>query len=34
MKRKVVVHDRMQDGYVYYLTEPAGRNFARGLRRS
>src|SRR5512138_1291372 len=25
--RKVVVHDRMQDDYVYYLVEPAGRNF-------
>ena len=30
MKRKrraVVVNDLMQQGYVYYLTEPAGRNF-------
>ena len=27
-RRKVVVNDRMQHGYVYYLTEPAGRNFA------
>lgn len=26
-KRCVVVRDRMQDNYVYYLTEPAGRNF-------
>ena len=25
--RKVVVDDRMQRGYVYVLTEPAGRNF-------
>jgi hypothetical protein len=25
---RVVVHDRMQSGYVYYRTEPAGRNFA------
>ncbi len=24
----MVVNDRMQRGYVYYLTEPAGRNFA------
>lgn len=24
---KVVVNDRMQQGYVYHLTEPAGRNF-------
>ena len=27
MKTRVVVHDLMQDGYVYYRTEPAGRNF-------
>jgi hypothetical protein len=27
MKRKVVVNDKMQQGYVYFLTEPAGRNF-------
>jgi len=26
--RRVVVNDRMQSGYVYYLTEPEGRNFA------
>lgn len=26
-KRKVVVNDRMQTGYVYWLTEPVGRNF-------
>ena len=26
--RKVVVNDRMQKNYVYYRTEPAGRNFA------
>ncbi|RJP52000.1 MAG: hypothetical protein C4583_07610 [Anaerolineaceae bacterium] len=25
--RKVVVNDLMQKGYVYYLTEPAGKNF-------
>jgi hypothetical protein len=25
--KKVVVNDRMQRGYVYLLTEPAGRNF-------
>ena len=31
MKRKVVVHDRMQSGYVYYRTEPVGRNFAEGF---
>ena len=27
MKKRVVVTDRMQRGYVYYRTEPAGRNF-------
>jgi hypothetical protein len=31
MKRRVVVNDRMQHGYVYYRTEPAGRNFAPGF---
>ncbi len=28
MTRKVVVHDRMQRRYVYWRTEPVGRNFA------
>jgi len=28
MERQVVVHDSMQPRYVYYRTEPAGRNFA------
>ena len=28
MKTRVVVNDRMQQGYVYYLTEPIGENFA------
>jgi len=28
MKIRVVVHDRMQQGYVYYRTEPIGRHFA------
>jgi hypothetical protein len=27
MKKKVVVNDKMQQGYAYYLTEPIGRNF-------
>ncbi len=27
MQRRVVVHDRMQKGYRYFLAEPAGRNF-------
>jgi hypothetical protein len=26
-RKRVVVNDRMQQGYVYYLTEPPGRNF-------
>ena len=32
MKRRVLVNDRMQRGYAYYLTEPAGRNFHPGFR--
>jgi hypothetical protein len=28
MKQRVVVNDRMQRAYVYWRTEPAGRNFA------
>ncbi len=32
MKRRVVVHDRMQRGYVYYRTEPVGRHFAPEFR--
>ena len=28
MKKNVVVNDRMQRGYVYWRTEPSGRNFA------
>jgi len=27
MKKKITVNDQMQEGYVYYLTEPIGRNF-------
>ncbi len=27
MRKKVVVSDKMQKGYVYYLVEPIGRNF-------
>lgn len=30
--RKVVVNDRMQQGYAYYITEPAGRNFAPAFK--
>ena len=32
MKLKVVVHDRMQHGYTYWRTEPAGRNFDPAFR--
>jgi hypothetical protein len=32
MKRKVVVNDRMQRGYIYYRTEKPGRNFAPAFR--
>jgi hypothetical protein len=28
MRRRVIVNDMMQKGYVYYRTEPVGRNFA------
>ena len=31
MRKKVVVNDRMQRGYVYWRTEPVGRNFAPGF---
>jgi hypothetical protein len=27
MKKKVIVNDLMQRGYIYYLTEPMGKNF-------
>ena len=30
MPKKVIVNDRMQRGYVYWRTEPVGRNFAAG----
>ncbi len=32
MRRRVVVHDRMQHGYVYDRTEPVGRHFAPEFR--
>ena len=28
MQKKVVVHDKMQRGYMYVRTEPVGRNFS------
>lgn len=32
MKKKVVVHDKMQDGYTYFLVEPVGKHFAPGFK--
>lgn len=32
MRIRVAVHDKMQDGYVYYRTQPIGRNFDPGFR--
>ena len=32
MNLRVVVNDRMQRNYVYYRTEPIGRNFDEGFR--
>ena len=29
--RRVVVHDCMQEGYTYLLTEPTGRNYEEGF---
>lgn len=31
MKRRVIVNDKMQRGYAYFLTEPPGRNFDSGF---
>jgi hypothetical protein len=31
MRKKVIITDRMQRGYVYWRTEPVGRNFALGF---
>jgi hypothetical protein len=31
VKKRVVVNDKMQRGYVYYLSEPPGRNFDSGF---
>jgi hypothetical protein len=31
MRRKVIISDRMQRDYVYWRTEPVGRNFAPGF---
>jgi len=32
--RRVVVNDTMQQGHVYWITEPAGRNFDEGFEPS
>lgn len=32
MKKKIVVNDKMQKNYVYYLTEPVGKNFHPDFR--
>ena len=31
MGKKVIITDRMQRDYVYWRTEPVGRNFAPGF---
>jgi len=31
-EERVVIHDQMQRGYVYYRSEPVGRNFAPEFR--
>ncbi len=30
--KKITVNDKMQKGYVYYLTEPVGKNFAKEFK--
>lgn len=32
IKKKVVVNDKMQKDYTYYLTEPIGENFAEDFK--
>ena len=32
MKKQVTVNDKMQKGYVYFLTEPVGENFHKDFR--
>lgn len=32
MKKRVIVNDRMQRNYVYYLTEPIGKNFDKEFK--
>ena len=32
MRHKVVVNDKMQRGYLYYRSEPMGKNFAPGFQ--
>lgn len=32
MKKKITVNDKFQKGYVYFLTEPEGKNFAKDFK--
>jgi hypothetical protein len=32
VRTRIIINDRMQHGYVYYLVEPAGRNFPPEFR--
>lgn len=32
MKKKIIVNDLMQKSYVYFLTEPIGKNFHEGFK--
>ncbi len=32
MRKKVIVNDKMQKGYVYFLTEPPGKNFDKDFK--
>lgn len=32
MKKRVVVNDKMQKNYTYYLTEPIGKNFSKDFK--
>jgi hypothetical protein len=32
MKKKVIVNDKMQKNYVYYLSEPIGKNFHKDFK--
>jgi len=32
MRKKIIVNDKMQQGYEYYLVEPAGENFSEEFK--